>query len=191
MGVSALFIKTENNIDQYSSAQPVTKNGYIFSILLLLVILAVMHLIPIYFCSIVIVLSLLFDKKSFLIDYPLLISVFFFFGFADNIRLLLDVKMQHTQHIFILSALASQIMSNVPATLLFAGLTDNWKALLWGSNAGGFGSLFGSLANLIAYKLYITNNKPEKNGTFLIKFLFIGYIFFLLSILLYFKQNHS
>jgi Na+/H+ antiporter NhaD/arsenite permease-like protein len=77
-------------------------------------------------------------------------------------------------------------MSNVPATLLFAKFTLNWQALLWGANAGGFGSLFGSLANLIAYKIYVTHEDTNNTARFTARFLILGYAALFVSIGLYF-----
>ena len=77
-------------------------------------------------------------------------------------------------------------MSNVPATLLFANFTSKWQPLLWGVNAGGFGSLFGSLTNLIAYKIYVINKDTHDTAGFTVKFLSIGYIALFISIGLYF-----
>ena len=44
----------------------------------------------------------------------------------------------------------SQFISNVPATLLLTPFTQRWEALLWGTNAGGFGTPVAVMANLIA-----------------------------------------
>jgi Na+/H+ antiporter NhaD/arsenite permease-like protein len=84
------------------------------------------------------------------------------------------------------SALTSQIISNVPSTLLFSNFTDNWQDLLWGVNAGGFGSLFASFANLIAYRLYLNNTETGNPGKFTIQFMIFGYIFFFISFGLFF-----
>lgn len=51
------------------------------------------------------------------------------------------------------AALGSQVISNVPATLVLARFTDDWQALAWGATVGGFGLAIGSLANLIALRL--------------------------------------
>lgn len=53
------------------------------------------------------------------------------------------------------AALASQVISNVPAAVLLAGFTDNWRALLAGVNIGGLGTPIASLASLISLKLYL------------------------------------
>jgi len=48
---------------------------------------------------------------------------------------------------------SSQLLSNVPAAILLERFTPDWRALAWGVNAGGFGLIVGSLANLIAVRL--------------------------------------
>ena len=53
------------------------------------------------------------------------------------------------------SALASQIISNVPAAVLLSGFTDNWRALLLGTDLGGLGTPIASLASLISFRLYM------------------------------------
>ena len=58
------------------------------------------------------------------------------------------------------AVLASQIMSNVPAALLLSGFTDNYRALIVGTNIGGLGTLIASMASLISFK-YIDKRKQE------------------------------
>jgi Na+/H+ antiporter NhaD/arsenite permease-like protein len=55
------------------------------------------------------------------------------------------------------------VVSNVPAAILLAEYSHDWRTLAWGVNIGGFGFILGSLANLIALRLL-----GEKNawGTF-------------------------
>lgn len=73
----------------------------------------------------------------------------------------LDLHQPH--HLFATGALASQMVSNVPAAILLAEYSHDWRTLAWGVNIGGFGFILGSLANLIALRLL-----GEKNawGTF-------------------------
>lgn len=54
---------------------------------------------------------------------------------------------------FALGAGLSQVISNVPAAIFLAPFTEEWRALAWGVNVGGFGLAIGSLANLIALRL--------------------------------------
>ena len=148
--------------------------------------LAVLRVLPLPVGVAVIGYALVFDRRALRVDYFLLCSFLFFFGLADNIKLLVESRMNHTGHIFLLSALASQAISNVPATLLFAKFTTDWQALLWGASVGGFGSLFGSLANLIAYKLYARHESSRRVGAFTLRFLVLGYLAFFVAIGLYF-----
>ncbi len=51
------------------------------------------------------------------------------------------------------SAGLSQLISNVPATVVFLGSKPAWLPLAVGVNAGGTGTVVGSLANLIAVRI--------------------------------------
>ena len=60
---------------------------------------------------------------------------------------------------------ASQIISNVPATLLLADFTQDLKNLTIGVNLGGLGTLIASMASPISYKIYAHNyNKHPRGG---------------------------
>ena len=183
--VVSIFVRIRNDL-QVNHVLKISKKSYIYAILLIIVLLTVFHVLPVLAGIVVILFALIFDRKALRIDYALLFSFLFFFGIADNLKVILASELSHSGHIFLFSALASQIMSNVPATLLFANFTSNWQALLWGVNAGGFGSLFGSLANLIAYRIYVTHEDINDAGRFTTKFLIMGYMALFVSIGLYF-----
>ncbi len=183
--VFSLFVVIQKDLKD-NQVRKINKKAYIYGALFIVVLLTVLHVLPLLTGIAVIFFALIFDRKALNVDYALLFTFFFFFGIADNLKSLLVSEVSNSGHIFLLSALASQIISNVPATLLISKFTSNWHALLWGSNAGGFGSLFGSLANLIAYKLYITHNNINDTAMFTAKFLTIGYLAFFVSIGLYF-----
>ena len=50
-------------------------------------------------------------------------------------------------------AVLSQGISNVPAAIMLAEFSNDWRALAFGVSVGGFGIAIGSLANLIAVRL--------------------------------------
>lgn len=54
---------------------------------------------------------------------------------------------------YVAAILTSQVISNVPATLLLADGTQQLSALAVGVNVGGYGFVLGSMANLIALRL--------------------------------------
>ncbi len=51
------------------------------------------------------------------------------------------------------AAILSQGISNVPAAIMLAEFSKDWRALAFGVSVGGFGIAIGSLANLIAVRL--------------------------------------
>ena len=183
--VASLFIRPKREL-QESHVQKVNKKAYSYGMLLAVILLAVFHVLPVISTVAVILFAMIFDRSSLNVDYELLFSFMFFFGIADNLKIILPSEVTHSGHIFLFATLASQVMSNVPAALLFADFTPKWQALLWGVNAGGFGSLFGSLANLIAYKIYVTNKGTNDTARFTVNFLASGYIALFISIGLYF-----
>lgn len=63
----------------------------------------------------------------------------------------------------------SQIISNVPAAVLLSGLTDQWQALIVGTNLGGLGTLIASMASLITFKAVMVG-RPGIRGRYLLVF---------------------
>lgn len=183
--LTSLLIRTSNDEALPPETTKIKYSVFIYGALLLTVILAVLHFLPVQAGLIVIIYAIVFDRNSLRIDYALLLTFGCFFGLSENIQSIFAANIEHSGHIFIFSALLSQIISNVPATLLFAKFTTRWQALLWGANVGGFGSLVGSLANLIAYKFYITHEDTNDPVSFTTKFLLLGYAAFLIGIVLY------
>ena len=86
----------------------------------------------------------------------------------------------HGQEVLV-SAVASQFVSNVPAALMLSEFTQNGKALVTGTNIGGLGTLIASMASLISFKLY-AKAEGAQPGQYLKQFSLIN--FGLLAILL-------
>lgn len=63
------------------------------------------------------------------------------------------VNLQRPLNLYASGILASQAISNVPATVLLLGRAPDAMALAVAVNVGGFGAAIGSLANLIALRL--------------------------------------
>lgn len=183
--IASLFIKT-NHIIQKKAIQKINQKAYYYGVFLFTIILTILHILPAIMAVFVVIFAIIFDRKALRVDYTLLITFLLFFGIADNLQMLLIPEINHSGHVFLFSALASQIISNVPATLLFAEYTQNWQALLWGASAGGLGGLFGSMARLIVYKIYVRHESTNNTAKFTILFLITGYLAMFLSIGLYF-----
>jgi len=67
--------------------------------------------------------------------------------------LLKSLPISHGGNAYLAGIVASQLISNVPATILLHHDIHDLTALAYGVNVGGFGLLIGSLANLIALRL--------------------------------------
>lgn len=63
----------------------------------------------------------------------------------------------------------SQVISNVPAAVLLSGFTDQWQALIVGTNLGGLGTLIASMASLITFKAVMVG-RPGIRGRYLLAF---------------------
>lgn len=94
------------------------------------------------------------------VDLTLLATFVMFFLFSDSITSipavgrLLSSMLHSGRQVLLVSAAASQVISNVPAAVLLSGFTAYDRALLYGVSAGGLGTLVASLASLISYRLY-------------------------------------
>ena len=166
---------------------------YLFGGLFLIILLSVFHVIDYKVTFLItIVMVLILNKKLFSqVDYSLLITFIGFFIFVGNISTMDVVKnfmegiLNSPKSTFLASVLSSQVISNVPATMLLSGFTDHFKELLLGVNIGGMGTLIASLASVISYKIYASefgNDNYMKSFTFynilgLIIFVPIAYIF--------------
>ena len=127
---------------------------------------------------------LLLDRKILLkADFLLLLTFVAFFIFSGNLarvgavdRLLRGLLAGRE---YLVSLLASQVISNVPAALLLSGFTGASKALLLGVNVGGLGTPIASLASLISMKLY-SHSEHAHTGRYLADFTVINVLLLLL-----------
>ncbi len=159
--------------------------AYFYVGALLVLLLVILRLLPFAVGWGVLLGVAILERGRLRADYALLVTFALFFGFTDNLRVLLAAVLVHPHHVFLLSSLLSQVISNVPAALLLADFTPRWQALLWGVSVGGFGNLIGSLANLITYRLYAQQEKKQAR-LFLLKFHVTSYVAFFIGWAAYF-----
>lgn len=125
-------------------------------------------------------------RRSLRVDYVLLLTFAVFFALSGNIQAMIGRELTHEAHSFLLPALSSQIMSNVPAAMVFSHFTKDWQALLWGVNAGGYGTLIASFANLIAWRHYMAAQPDGRmRRAFTIRFVASGFVMLAASAIFY------
>lgn len=117
----------------------------------------VFRVVPFAIGVVIVAIALLFADRRALahVDWGLLATFALFFVFSGNMARIPEVQgffsMLLGQSTLITSALASQVISNVPAAILLAPFVDGYQSLLVGVNIGGAGTLIASLASLIAF----------------------------------------
>ena len=164
----------------------------IYSGLFVICVLSVAGIVH-YIAAMVFVVAVIFicDRKIFrTLDYSLLLTFIFLFVFIGNMGRVDAVdsflKGITNGNEFIVSVLASQIISNVPCAILLSGFTDNYQALIAGTNIGGLGTLIASMASLISFK-NAAKECPEMKGRYFVYFTVSNILLLLLFVLIYFR----
>lgn len=146
-----------------------------FAALFVLTLISVFHVIHYAVITVIVAVLLFIFSRDLLgeVDYMLLITFICFFVFAGNIGVIPSVNEVLStvmeKNALLTSILASQVISNVPAAVLLSGFTDNWQALLAGTNIGGLGTPIASMASLISLKLYM-KSESAKSGFYMMFF---------------------
>lgn len=129
--------------------------------------------------------SVLFLDRSLFakVDYFLLLTFVCFFLFIGNMEQVPAIADFLRSFIekreLLLGVLFSQFISNVPAAILLSGFTENVRALLYGVNVGGLGTLIASLASVISFRLY-GNSKGASKGAYVRVFTLYNLVFLLI-----------
>ena len=168
----------------------------ILAVMLMLCLCTVAGLLPLpilFIC--ILAIGCLADPKIFCqVDYSLILTFIGFFIFIGNLKHIPAVSSlissMITGHEVIVSVLASQVISNVPAAILLSGFTEKGVSLLIGTNLGGLGTLIASMASLISYK-YIVRSCPEKKGIYFRWFTIANAGFLVILMAVYFLVFYS
>ncbi|MGO5287976.1 SLC13 family permease [Pseudoscardovia suis] len=131
--------------------------------------------------ALVIVAMIVCDHRTLRhVDYFLPLTFSAFFVFIGNMR---RVPQFYTiaaslvgSHPISLGVGFSQLISNVPTTLLLSGFSDAWRPLIIGTNLGGMGTLIASMASLISYKSVTRTYRREK-GKYLLTYTGVNVLF--------------
>ena len=137
------------------------KKASVFFVLFIICILCVLRVIDIYMlCLILFPVCFISDRKLFKkADYKLLLLFVFLFILVGNLSkydLVSSLAYEFvTEYEYFVSLCLSQIVSNVPATVMLSSFTSDPDPLLIGVNVGGLGTIIASMASLISFKYYV------------------------------------
>ncbi len=163
---------------------------FLYSGLFLVCLACVVRIVDYRITLLVIILCLLvFDRDVIKkVDYSLLFTFVCFFIFVGNIGNIPMIRNFLASLLagreFAVSLAASQIISNVPAAVLLSAFTDNYRAMILGTDLGGLGTLVASLASLISFKFY-SRTKDANTAKYLLHFTLYNLGFLALLLLLY------
>lgn len=169
MLVAAVLIVFRGNAEGLSNRtsrkalpKPTGRQGLMFVSYLLLFALSVMAVvgfIDAFAVAILVAIVLLFlDRRSLAkVDYGLLLTFVALFVFVGNMARVPAVHEALSALVgiapFCAAVGSSQVISNVPAAVLLSGFTNDWTALIVGTNLGGLGTPIASMASLISLKI--------------------------------------
>lgn len=174
----------ESSADAMGAKNPLDKTGTLITYLVLfgISLLSVAHILPFWIPFIVVLLyALIFDRQILgRVDYSLLgtfVALFIFIGNLGRISSFSSFLQSTVQGREALTVIvASQVMSNVPASVLLSGFTDNYSGLIIGANLGGLGTLIASMASLISFK-YIAREETGLRSRYFRIFTVANFIF--------------
>lgn len=184
--IASLFIPNSKiNVKTGDFKIEKNKKLLLYSVLGLMALCAVFKIIDYKIVTIAaFLLILILDRRNLIrIDWFLLFTFVFFFIFVGNIgrityivNFISDVLLERE---LLISVIACQVISNVPAAVMLSGFTENYKALILGTDIGGLGTLIASLASLISFKIY-SQIKDSNTVKYLIEFTVINVIFIII-----------
>ena len=135
---------------------------------------------------------ILYRKVLLKMDWMLLllfIVIFIDFHVISTIPIISEgvneLNLHLSGNVFLFSAITSQLVSNVPASVLVSKYSNNWLAITYGVNVGGSGLAIGSLASIIALRMAKNKNIWLKFHKYSVPyFLITGIIVYLLFFIL-------
>lgn len=120
------------------------------------------------------------------VDYVLLVTFLCFFIFSSSVSsnpvvsTLLKRAVAGNEYWWAIGL--SQIISNVPASIVLYPFTENFAGLIYGADTAGLCSLIGSLASVINYRIYV-REYPGKGKDFIKVFTLISWAFFVIVVI--------
>jgi len=164
------------------NSEPDKKLIALYGILFVACLLVVLRVLPYGVAFAAILVCTFFADRPTLgrVDYSLILTFVALFIFIGNLGRIEAFSgwLQNilAGHEVLVSVLASQVTSNVPAAILLSGFTDNFRALIIGTNLGDLGTLIASMASLISYR-QIANEVPAEKGHYFAMFTISNVVF--------------
>ena len=127
------------------------------------------------------------------VDYVLIITFLCFFVFSSSVAANPGISAALSKAVagreYWWAIGLSQLISNVPATIVLYPFSRNFAGLIYGADTAGLVSLIGSLASVINYRIYV-RYYPGRGGQFVKVFTLISWAFFAIVVIPGFLLSH-
>ena len=172
----------------------VRRIGYVCLFVLILAVIVTRTTLWPWAVAVVLIGMLILDWKILLkVDYVLLVTFLCFFVFSSSIAANREIagvlKKAVAGYEYWWAIGVSQIISNVPASIVLYPFTENFAGLIYGADTAGLCSLIGSLASVINYRIYV-REYPGNCGKFIKIFTLVSWAFFLIVVIPGFLLSH-
>lgn len=154
------------------SAPKISNKWIIYAAFLALcTVFSVLHL-PTQYLLVLVGLPILIGNPGLFkrVNYSLLLTFTCFFILVANLTHISSVTTLLTQLVshnaYLAAVISCQFISNVPASIALSPFTDQGTALMVGTNVGGLGMIYASMASLISFRLYNSHAllQPHNNA---------------------------
>ncbi len=180
-------INTEQVAGEWDPKYRSRRIGYfLLFLMIILTIVSRTELWP-YAILVVILTILILNRRLFLqVDYVLIVTFFCFFVFSSSIAgnpmISEFLKKSVAGNEYWWAIALSQLISNVPATIVLYPFTESFAGLIYGADTAGLCSLIGSLASVINYRIYV-REYPENGKKFIKVFTLVSWAFFVIVVI--------
>lgn len=191
-------LKETSGCDSASQNEKAALNrrGIVYLALFVLVLAVIVTRTSLWLYAVGIVLAAVFfnDRTLFKrVDYVLIMTFFCFFVFSSSIAAnpaiseVLKKAVAGREYWWAIGL--SQLISNVPASIVLYPFSDNFAGLIYGADTAGLVSLIGSLASVINYRIYV-REYPGRGLQFVKVFTLVSWAFFIIVVIPGFLLSH-
>ena len=141
---------------------------------------------PVAVAIVIVVIAAVNIKLFVQVDYVLIFTFLCFFVFSSSIASnpgisgVLQKAVAGNEYWWAIGL--SQLISNVPASIVLYPFTDNFSGLIYGADTAGLCSLIGSLASVINYRIYV-REYPDRGFKFIKVFTLVSWAFFAIVVI--------
>ena len=180
-------VEIEEKKESVSTKIKIRKAAYLilFAMIILTIVTRTKYW-PIAVAIVIVVIAAVNIKLFVQVDYILIFTFLCFFVFSSSIAAnpkisdVLNKAVAGNEYWWAIGL--SQIISNVPASIVLYPFTQNFAGLIYGADTAGLVSLIGSLASVINYRIYV-REYPDNGFKFVKTFTLVSCAFFVIVVI--------